>query len=505
MHDSQRTIGSMLSYFNIVMQVVVNFLYVPILLFYIGVSEFGLYQLMGSLIAYFNIMDFGLSPMIVRFYAKYKATKNILGMENILAISMRLYAIISIIVIVVGVLFYTQIDTIFASSMSDSEILLAKKIYTILIFNLVLNLMGMSYQSVINAHQRFLFLKGIGTVQIIIQPILVVLLLERYPSVLSVVLVQTCINIFLIFCRYYYAHKYLKLKSKFHFWNKELLKEILTFSSSVFIVTIADQIFFKTNQLILGIVSGTLAVAIYAISANIYNGYMMLSIAISEVYLPYIIELTTKQNSKKLLSDLFIKIGRVQFFILMAVCFEFILFGEEFIFIWAGDGFQDAYYITLFIIVPFTTDLIQNIGLGILQAYNMYWYRAKMYIAIGCLNLILAVPAAIYYGGIGCALITGGCLFVGNGIYMSIVYKKYLKIDIFLFWKQILLILAKMIFLLVSVYMLISVVGRFISLNFFFKTVSFLCCYMLYIYYFCFNEDEKKVIINKIKSCFTNV
>lgn len=82
---NQRKLGIFLSYLNIALQAVIGFLYVPILLHYIGKSEYGLYQLMGSLIAYFSIMDFGLSAAVIRFYAKYKVLKDSIGMENILA------------------------------------------------------------------------------------------------------------------------------------------------------------------------------------------------------------------------------------------------------------------------------------------------------------------------------------------------------------------------------------------------------------------------------------
>lgn len=73
---NQRKLGIFLSYLNITLQSLLGFLYIPILLHYIGKSEYGLYQLMGSLIAYFGIMDFGLSAAVIRFYAKYLALKD---------------------------------------------------------------------------------------------------------------------------------------------------------------------------------------------------------------------------------------------------------------------------------------------------------------------------------------------------------------------------------------------------------------------------------------------
>ena len=81
----------------------------------------------------------------------------------------------------------------------------------------------------------------------------------------------------------------------------------------------------------------------------------------------------------KIISNLFINIGRWQYFLLATVSSGFFIFGKVFIGFWAGKGFEDAYWITLLIIIPFTIDLIQNIGLSILQAQNKYDFRAKVY------------------------------------------------------------------------------------------------------------------------------
>ena len=99
---NQRKLGIFFSYLNIALHAVIGFLYVPILLHYIGKSEYGLYQLMGSLIAYFSIMDFGLSAAVIRFYAKYKALKDSIGMENILAISVRGYGAVTVLALAIG-------------------------------------------------------------------------------------------------------------------------------------------------------------------------------------------------------------------------------------------------------------------------------------------------------------------------------------------------------------------------------------------------------------------
>ena len=109
---NERKIGILISYVNIVLQAVIGFIYVPLLLHYIGKSEYGLYQLIGSFIAYFSVMDFGLTAAVVRFYAKYKAVNDKLGMENILAFAVRAYGVIAIILFAVGYICYEKLDII---------------------------------------------------------------------------------------------------------------------------------------------------------------------------------------------------------------------------------------------------------------------------------------------------------------------------------------------------------------------------------------------------------
>ena len=69
---NQRISGIVLSYISLGINTIVNLIYVPVLLHFLGKSEYGLYQLMGSFIAYFSIMDFGLSNTVIRYFSKDK-------------------------------------------------------------------------------------------------------------------------------------------------------------------------------------------------------------------------------------------------------------------------------------------------------------------------------------------------------------------------------------------------------------------------------------------------
>lgn len=495
---NKRKIGILISYINIVFQTVINFIYVPILLYYIGKSEYGLYQLIGSFIAYFSIMDFGLTAAVVRFYTKYKTLNDKISMENVLAISTRCYAVITLILFIIGYICYLFFDDIFYNSMTSSEISSAKNIFILLLLNIVVTISTMIFRAIINAHEKFLFLKGIETIQLVLQPILVVAILQEYPYAFSVALVQTILNIFLSIARGFYCFKRLKIRIKYHYWDKKLFKEFKKLALSVFAVTLIDQVFFKTNQIILGIISGTSAVAVYAIASLIYMNYMALSLAMSGVYLPHVTEMIAKREPMKIISDLFINIGRWQYFLLAAISSGFFIFGKVFIDFWAGKGFEEAYWITLLIIIPFTIDLIQNIGLSILQAQNKYDFRAKVYFCMGIFNLCLAIPLAKMYGGIGCAFATSLSMFIGNGLIMNWYYLKITKLEIGRFWKNIGRITIGVIIITMIGYVFNGIIEDKNIVVFIMKLLVYTLLYVGIMYKFFMNIEEKSKVKNLV-------
>lgn len=488
---NQRKLGILISYLNIVLHAVIGFAYVPILLHFIGKSEYGLYQLIGSFIAYFSVMDFGLTAAVVRFYTKYKTLQDKVNMENILAIAMRAYAVITVFLFFLGCAFYAFIPEMFAKSMTAAEISSAQKLFILLLFNMVITISTMIFRAVINAHERFLFLKGLETVQLVLQPVLVVLVLQSLPSALAVAGVQTVLNIFLIIARIYYCFAKLRIRIHYHFWDKEMFNGFKKLALSVFAVTIIDQVFFKTNQVILGVVSGTGAVAVYSVASLIYMNYMALSTAISGVYLPHVTELIAKNEPVSKLTDLFVRIGRLQYFLLALVASGFIIFGRQFVHIWAGDSFDEVYYITLLIILPFTIDLIQNIGLAILQAQNKYDFRAKVYFVMGIFNLCLAIPLAIKYGGVGCAFATGLAMFIGNGLIMNWYYLKITKLDIARFWCEIGRISLPVAVLTVIGWLLKFLLSANSKLLFAASIAVYTLLYVIITYMFAMNDEEK--------------
>lgn len=131
-----------------------------------------------------------------------------------------------------------------------------------------------------------------------------------------------------------------------------------------------------------------------------------------------------------------------------------------------------------------------------MQAMNRYDFRARIYFLTGVMNLILAIPLGIKYGGVGCAVATGISMIVGNGFIMNWYYAKEIHLAIASFWRQI-----GRISLVTGICLMIGYaanvyfgpqggIGPFIL-----KAVMYTILYMVMIYAFAMNRMEREKIL----------
>lgn len=495
MNGSNLKIGIIISYLWVVIHIGANFVYAPLLINFIGKSEYGLYQIIASFLAYINVLETSLSSGVLRFYCNAKAKNNEIFIQNVLAICKKIYNKLTIIIVGVGMILVIVFRLFYASSFTDSELIEGEIMLSLLIFNICITMMNALYLACIRGNERYTFEKLLSIVSQILQPILCLLILYKFPFAVAVTFIQVFMNIIVSFIRYKYAINKLEVKVVIH--NNDILleRQIIIFAGGLLLSNIADQIFWKTDQIILAKIYNTALVAIYAIGAQIYTNYMYVGTTIAGVFFPRVSILYQKSNGIELISFLFTKVGRIAFLACNMVLSAFIIFGKEFIYFWVGEGYDTAYYVAVIVMIPFTIDIIQNLGLTILQVMDKYSFRAKMYFVAAILNIFLTILLANFFAGIGAAISTGISMFVTSGIILNIYYLKVVHLDVINFWKNIGKIFAGL--LPVTIFGLVGkhILGQFNTLTWFFiKIVLYVVLYSVAGYTVVMNEEEKNMI-----------
>ena len=117
MKVNQLKAGAGLSYIILALTNLVGLVYTPYMLRMMGQSEYGLYSLVASVIAYLTILDMGFGNTIIRYTAKFRAEGKTDELYSMFGMFISLYSIISIITVVLGAVLYFNIDLIYSQSL----------------------------------------------------------------------------------------------------------------------------------------------------------------------------------------------------------------------------------------------------------------------------------------------------------------------------------------------------------------------------------------------------
>lgn len=500
MNDSiERKRGAILSYVSIIISTIVQLLYTPLLIRMLGQSEYGLYSLVSSIIGYLTVLDLGFGNAIIVYTAKYREQKKYKEEQKLHGMFFAIFCIIGLIAGSLGLVLFFSSTSLFGDTMTNIELIKMKIMLLILSFNLAITFPFSIFSSIISAYEQFTFQKIMSILNTILKPLLMIPLLFLGYKSITMCIVITCANIFVLISNYIYCKKKIKLKIKFQGFDKKLFITIFSYSFFICLGVIVDKINWSLDQFILGAVSGTIAVSVYAVASQLNQLFVNLSTAISSVLLPKMSKMVAKNASPDELTNEMIKVGRMQCFVIFLMVSGLVLFGKEFIMWWAGNNFEEAYYIALILIIPLSIPLIQNLGLSIMQAKNMHKFRAVLLVFIAILNIVVSIPLAKLYDGIGSAIGTSISLILGNIIIMNIYYYKKVKINIFKFWKEIVKLILPLIIPIIIILIVMNLYGYNSFINIIIYALLYTIIYTIIAYNFSMNNYEKKLVINTLK------
>lgn len=435
---NQRKAGALLSYCNIFVNMMAGVLYTPFMLRMLGQEQYGLYSLAASIIAYLTLFDLGFGNAIVRYTAKYRAENKRLEQYQMFGMFFRLYILIGLIALSLGLLLAFNVDIFFSQSMVNEHVKIMRIMLMLMAFNLAITFPFSIFAAIISAYENFVFQRVLNLVRVIINPIVMCLFLYLGYKAIAMVIITTVFNLIILLTNCWYCFYRLKIRIAFTRINWSFLREVSIYSFWIFLNAIMNQLYWSSGQFILGVYQGAAAVAVFSVAIQLKVMYYMFSTAIAGVYLPKVTAMIAMKSSDLEISNLFIRLGRIQYIILAFIVSGFILFGKPFIRLWAGENYIEAYSLTLILFISSLIPMIQNLGIVILQARNQMKFRSLVYLFLAAICTLVSIPLSQKYGAWGCTISIGTALFVGQGIIINIYYSKKLNIDIVRFWKEIL-------------------------------------------------------------------
>lgn len=505
MKVNQLKIGVILSYAQMALGIVIGIIQAPIIIRCLGQSEYGLYNTIVSTLSMLSILSLGFNSSYIRYYARYKKEDNEEAIYKLNGLFLLIFTIIGLVALACGIFLTYNLKLVFANGLTQVEYKTAKVLMWILTINLAFTFPMSVFQNIISAHEKFVFLKLIGMIRTVLSPLLIIpIVLMGYKSI---ALATITVSINLLVDILYLIYVLFSLKQKFYFKNfeKGLLKSLFGFTIFIAINLIVDEINSNVDKVLLSRYKGTVSAAVYSVGYTLYNFYRQFSTSVSGVFAPKVHRIYNEHKGdvallKQELTSLFVKVGRIQFLILGLAATGFIFFGKPFIHFWAGEGYQNAYYVGILLILPSTIALIQNIGMEIQRAENKHKFRSIAYLVMAGINIVLTIFLCQRYGEIGAAVGTAISLILANGLVMNIYYHKACNINIWAFWKQILRLSLGLILPIITGALIAYFINLFVLWKLFLFIFIYTIVYCASMWFLGMNSFERELIKKPIRS-----
>lgn len=443
MQSNQLKLGSLLSYAQMLLSILIGLVYTPAMLRLLGQSEYGLYNTVSSTIAMLSVLSLGFNSSYIRYYAQYKLRDDQEQIAKLNGLFMLIFTLIGAIALTCGLYLSFNLHMVFANGLTEREYEIARVLMILLSVNLCLSFPMSVFTSIISAHEKYVVLKLLAIMKTVVSPLVTLPLLLSGKGSIAMVSVTLGISTLTDLIYFIYVKKGLKCRFVFRNFEKGLFKSLLIFTFFIALNLLVDQINSNIAKFLLGRFDGTQGVAVYSVGYSLYQYYMMFSTSVSGVFAPRVHRLVQSTAydpvlQRRELTGLFTKIGRIQFIVLGLIATGLIFFGRPFIALWAGPGYEVSYYVVLMLVLPASIPLIQNIGIEIQRAQNIHHFRSVVYVIMALMNLFVSIYTCQKWGVLGAVLGTAISVLLANGLIMNIYYHRRCQINILYFWKNIL-------------------------------------------------------------------
>jgi O-antigen/teichoic acid export membrane protein len=476
---------------------VAGLLYTPWMIRQIGVSDYGLYALIGAFLSYF-MLDFGLDQAIARFIARYRAAGDEKNINLVLAITTRLYLIIDVAIFLVLAVIYLFLANIF-KELTPGEIEKLKVIYLIAGFFSIASFPLKPVNGAMIAYERFVVLKMSDMAHKVLIIVLMVIALLAGYGLFALIIVNGLVGFGVKLFNFIYLKRKEGLKINLRVFDKTIASSLLGFSIWIFVIGIAQRLIFNIVPTILGILSGTREIAIFAVAMLLEAYTWTFANALNGLFLPKVSRMVAATDDRHEVTILMIRVGRIQLLVTGMLITGFLVFGRAFIHLWMGPDFSTSYYVALFMILPGLVTLTQSIGSTLVVVVNKVKGMAIIMFLAGIISTAIGILLAPEMGAMGAAIGVGTALILAHVLGMNIFYIKALKLDILRFFKETHL---RMILPMLAAGLTGYAIQFYLPITTWFMMLAIGSCfiwfYTLLMWLFAMNSEEKGLVLGLI-------
>ena len=413
---------------------------VPIVLRLLGVSDYGLYQVVGGIVTLLTFLSGAMASGSQRFLAFAIGKKDEKLLNDTFQSTFTLYAILALFCFVL----FESIGLWFLNvkmEIPEGREVAANWIYQFSILGFIINIFTVPFNAAVIAHEKMSFYAYVGIFDVLMKLVVVfllqIILLDKVVVYAFLICITTLLTatIYVIYCRKKFAEC---VMIKLHY-DKELDKSLISYSGYNAIGALALAGRQQGLNVVINLFFGTLLNAAHSLAQQIYS---IINQLISNVYSasrPQITKLYSGQEIEKMWVLTF-RTAKLAFFLMILLFIPMTVELDYLLNIWLDE--VPAYTVPITIIMASTLliETFTNQIYSVCQAYN----RIKKCQLTSSIVLLGTVPLSYlylkfidnnilvpYFISMSLSILSGICIIVISKIDVHLDVKEYFR-DVFL-------------------------------------------------------------------------
>jgi O-antigen/teichoic acid export membrane protein len=417
---SQIVVNAVANWVGFAAQMVVAFFLAPILVHALGDERNGIWSLVESILAYLMLFDLGVAVSVVRYVARFEATRDWDKLNRIFSTSLVIFAGAGALAMLValGLAFpLAPVLGIAEELRTDAQWMLV-----LLGLNLAIGLPLSVFPCVLDGLGRYPAKTILRTTVLIIRSILFVVILNRGGGLIGLAWAITGCNLAEHLLMALAAWWYLpSLRFSIRFVDRATFGTIRGYSLDAFLALIAGRISFQTDALVIGLFQPARFITFFAIGARLVEYAKNAVRAFTSVLVPTVSSLDALGESEKIRTVIVVGTRYVMWIIVPAEA-GLLFLGKPFLALWMGPRYVDLCYPTLAILtIPLALAMAQSVAARVLYGMGRLRWFARVVMIEAAVNLLLSLALVKPFGVEGVALGTSIPNVVSNLLVLGYV------------------------------------------------------------------------------------
>lgn len=328
--------NTLLLYFRMLFMMVVSLYTSRVILNALGVEDFGIYNVVGGVVAMFTVISGSLSAAISRFITYELGKGDQSKLNKIFSASVTIQLLLSLIIVVliesVGVWFLNAKMTIPAERITAANWVLQFSIVTF-----VINLISVPYNAAIIAHERMSAFAYISILEAVCKlAIAFLIMISPMDKLVFYAILMCIVSVIVRFTYGHYCKKHFA-ECNYHFhWDKEILKKMFGFAGWNFIGASSAVLRDQGVNIVINIFCGPAVNAARGISSQVNSAIMGFVNNFMTALNPQITKSYASGDHKYMMTLIF-QGARLSFYILLLLSLPVILNAHYILKLWLSN------------------------------------------------------------------------------------------------------------------------------------------------------------------------